>query len=62
MTIDGNYSVPLLLPIPGEGWDGGTHDAGTVSALAPTLTLPRKGREQDENDLSSYIFTHKKFS
>ena len=37
--------ILLLLPPLGEGWDGGTRDAGTVSALAPTLTLPRKGRE-----------------
>ena len=34
----------LLLPLPGEGWDGGTHDAGNRSALAPTLTLPREGK------------------
>ena len=41
----GRVSLFISLPLLGEGWDGGTHDAGTVSALAPTLTLPRKGRE-----------------
>ena len=36
----------LLLPLPGEGGDGGMRDAGLVSALAPTLALPREGRGQ----------------
>ena len=35
----------LLLPLPGEGGDGGKRDTSDISALAPTLTLPRKGRE-----------------
>ena len=35
----------LLLSLPGEGGDGGKRDASDISALAPTLTLPRKGRE-----------------
>ncbi len=35
----------LLLPPLGEGWDGGTHINNSYSALAPTLTLPWKGRE-----------------
>ena len=35
----------LLLPLLGEGGDGGTRADTTGSALAPTLTLPRKGRE-----------------
>ena len=35
----------LVLPIPGEGWDGGTHDAGSISELAPALTLRQKGRK-----------------
>ena len=38
-------SFVLLLPLPGEGGDGGTRDASDVSALSPTLTHPRKGRE-----------------
>ena len=44
-----NSSDPIdseVLPLPplAEGSDGGTRDAGTVSALAPTPALPRKGR------------------
>ena len=35
----------LVLPIPEEGWDGGTHDAGSIAELAPTLTLRQKRRE-----------------
>ena len=37
--------IALLRPLPGEDWDGGTHCAGIVSALAPTPTLPRTERE-----------------
>ena len=40
--------LPYSFPFRGKVGMGGTHDAGTVSALAPTLTLPRKGREQDK--------------
>ena len=35
--------IILLLPLPGEGGDGGTHDASTVSALAPTPDPPPAG-------------------
>ena len=35
----------LLLPLPGEGRDGGKHDADRRSALAPTPALPQQGRE-----------------
>ena len=35
----------LVLPIPGEGWDGGTHDAGSISELAPGIILRQKGSE-----------------
>ena len=41
-----NVSLPpLLLPLLGEGGDGGTRDTKNRSALAPTPALPRKGRE-----------------
>ena len=41
----------LLLPLPGEGWDGGKHDADRRSALAPTPALPQQGRESENNAL-----------
>ena len=37
--------IALLRHLPGEDWDGGTHCAGIVSALAPTPALPRTERE-----------------
>ena len=37
----------LLLPLLVEGRDGGSHDAGSVSALAPTPALPQREREQE---------------
>ena len=37
--------IALLRPLPGEDWDGGTHCAGIVSALAPTPALSRTERE-----------------
>jgi hypothetical protein len=35
----------LLLPLPGEGGERGRPIGKSISALAPTPTLPRKGRE-----------------
>ena len=35
----------LVLPLPEKGWDGGTHDAVTISELAPTLTFRQMERE-----------------
>ena len=45
VTFPFTNNAALLLPLPGEGGDGGTHISNSCSALAPTLTLPRKGRE-----------------
>ena len=39
----------LRLPLPGEGWDGGTHDASNVSALAPTPPSPGRGGSKATN-------------
>lgn len=36
-----------LLPLSGEGRDGGTRKAGNTSAIAPTPALPQEGREPD---------------
>ena len=45
ITFPSTNDAALLLPLPGEGRDGGTHNASTFSALAPTPALPREGRE-----------------
>ena len=45
LAIVNQAQILLLLPPLGEGWDGGTHDVGNGSALAPALTLPQRGRE-----------------
>ena len=47
--------LPYSFPCRGKVGMG----ARAMLALAPTLTLPRKGREQDENDLSSYFLNAK---
>ena len=44
VTFPLDAGLVFLLPPLGKGGDGGTHDASYLSALAPTLTLPRKGR------------------
>ena len=45
----------LLLPLPGEGWDGGKHDADRRSALAPSPALPQQGRESENNALQAQL-------
>ena len=45
LAMENQAQILLRLSPLGDGWDGGTRDAYSVSALAPTPTLPRQGRE-----------------
>lgn len=53
--LDFAQKLMLLLPLLGEGGDGGARGVGSISALAPTPALPQRGREKDDEPLCNCL-------